>query len=84
MRSILASIFNQIREKEYLFYKIRRRWRLRNKDVTIISSNCSGAFMYYDLGMQYRTPTVNLSIEMKDFVKMAGNLKWYMEQEPVE
>ncbi len=40
--------------------------------------------MYYDLGLQYLTPTVNLSIEMNDFVKMAGNLKWYMEQEMAE
>ena len=40
--------------------------------------------MYYDLGLKYLTPTVNLMIEMNDFVKMAGNLEWYMKQELVE
>lgn len=84
MKKLLNFIFNKLRELEWLVYKKRKRWRLKNQDVTIISSNCSGALMYYDLGMKYRTPTVNLSMEMDDFVKMAGNLRWYMEQEPVE
>lgn len=81
MKKIFDFIFNILREMEWVIYKKRRRRRLKNKDVTIIGSNCSGAFMYYDLGMKYLTPTVNLSIEMNDFVKMAGNLKWYMKQE---
>lgn len=84
MKKYLDVIWNQLREWEWISYKRRRRRRLKNKDVTIIGSNCSGTFMYYDLGMEYLTPTVNLSIEMNDFVKMAGNLKWYMEQELVE
>ena len=46
--------------------------------------NCSWMFMYYDMGLRYLTPTVNLSIEMNDFVKMVRNLKWYMEQEMTE
>ena len=41
-------------------------------------------FMYYDLELPYLTPTVNLSVEMNDFVKMVRNLRWYMEQEMVE
>lgn len=69
---------------EWICYRKGKYRRLRNRDVSIISSNCSGAFMYYDLGMRYLSPTVNLSIEMNDFVKMVKNLKWYMEQELVE
>ncbi len=84
MKRLFDFIFNELREREWRGYKKRKRRRLKNQDVTIISSNCSGAFMYYDLGMKYLTPTVNLSMEMDDFVKMAGNLRWYMEQEPVE
>ncbi len=84
MKKFFDSIFNILREIEWIAYKRRKRWRLKNNDATIIGSNCSGAFMYYDLGMKYLTPTVNLSIEMNDFVKMVSNLKWYMEQELVE
>ena len=40
--------------------------------------------MYYDMGLPYLSPTINLSIGMNDFVKMVGNLKWYMKQEIVE
>lgn len=73
-----------IRELEWIIYRIKKRSRLKNKAFTIISSNCSGTYMYYDLGMRYLTPTVNLSIDMNDFVKMVNNLRWYMEQELVE
>ena len=40
--------------------------------------------MYRDLGLKYLTPTANLAIPMDDFVKMAGDLKWYMQQELIE
>ena len=40
--------------------------------------------MYYDLRLPYLTPTVNLTIDINDLIKMVSNLKWYMEQEIVE
>lgn len=84
MKNFFASMLNLAREREWKQYKITRRNRLKNTDFTIIGSNCTGAFMYYDLGIRYLTPTVNLSIEMDDFVKMVDNLKWYMDQELTE
>ena len=84
MKNRYSSLWDILREKEWISYKKRKYRRLKNRDVSIISSNCSGAFIYYDLGMRYLSPTVNLSIEMNDFVKMVKNLKWYMEQELVE
>ena len=39
--------------------------------------------MYYDLGLPFLSPTINLTIGMEDFVKMLENLEWYMEQEVV-
>ena len=78
---LFSSVLRIFREYEWRSYKKKRRSRLRNMDFTIIGSNCSGAFMYYDLGMKYLTPTVNLSMEMDDFVKMVKNLKEYMNRE---
>ncbi len=77
-------IQDRLRNWEWNQYKKRRYNRLKNKDFTVIGSNCNGMFMYYDLGMRYLTPTINLSIKMNDFVKMVKNLRWYMDQELTE
>ena len=61
-------ILDNYRETEWICYKKRKYRKLKNQDVSIISSNCSGAFMYYVLGMRYLSPSVVLSIEMYDFV----------------
>ena len=82
--NMCAKAYNSLREWEWKEYKKRKRLRLKNENFTVIASNCSGMFMYYDMGLRYLTPTVNLSIEMHDFVKMVRNLKWYMEQEMTE
>lgn len=72
------------RKMEWRRYKRKKCNRLKYSDFTIISSNCVGMFMYYDMGLRYLSPTINLSIEMNDFVKMAENLKWYMSQKITE
>lgn len=71
---------DKIRDLEWAAYKQKRVKKLKNNDFSIISSNCIGMFMYKDMGLKYLSPTINLSIPMNDFVKMAGNLRWYMEQ----
>lgn len=76
-------IWAMMRKWEYAAYCIGRRCRLRNKDFTIISSNCVGGVIYHDLGLKFRTPTVNLTISMSNMVRLAENLKWYMDQELV-
>lgn len=72
------------REEEWRNFKEQRRLKLKNSDFTIIASNCCGTIMYYDLGLPFLSPTINLNIGMKDFVKMVENLPWYMEQEIIE
>lgn len=69
---------------EWIRYKKRKCNRIKNKDFTIIASNCVGTMIYYDMEIPYLTPTVNLSIGMNDFVKMVENLEWYLEQEFTE
>lgn len=71
---------DKIRDLEWSAYKQKRKRKLKNNDFSIISSNCIGMFMYKDMGLKYLSPTINLSIPMNDFVKMAENLRWYMEQ----
>lgn len=46
--------------------------------ISIISQNCIGGVLSHDLGMQFRSPTVNLFIREPDFVKFALNLEHYL------
>lgn len=74
----------ELKNLERKWYNKRNLFRLKNKNFTIIASNCNGTFMYYDLGLPFLSPTINLTIGMNDFVKMVENLEWYMEQEIIE
>lgn len=71
---------NFVQRIEWRLYKEIKRLRLKNVFPTIIASNCNGEFIYYDLKLRFLSPTINLSFEMNDFVKMLANLQWYMEQ----
>lgn len=70
-------------EQEYREFLARRRARLKCFDFSIFCTNCIGGVMYHDLGLEFLSPTINLTIGIKDFIKMAKNLKWYMDQ-PLE
>lgn len=78
MNSVPWKLSDKLRERAA--YLKRRAARLERSDFSIICINCIGGVMYHDLGLEFLTPTVNLTISMPDLVKMAGNLKWYMEQ----
>ena len=54
------------------------RMRIRNKDVSIISMNCTGGILSHDLGLRFLSPTVNLFMRAEDFVKFCENLKYYL------
>lgn len=36
--------------------------RLKNRDFSLLSSNCNGVFILHDLGLRFNSPTVNLWI----------------------
>lgn len=65
-QSILSLAVNNAYEK------IQRR-RLRNHDFTILCSNCAGGVIYHRCGLQFRSPTVNLWLHQRDFLKLAAN-----------
>ncbi len=71
---------NILQRIEWRLYKERKRLKLKNKTPSIISSNCNAGIIYHDMGLRFFSPTINLSFEMNDFVRMLQNLRWYMEQ----
>lgn len=79
---ILHSGFIRIRNKVWSYKHkkicIENRKALRNKDVSIISMNCTGGILSHDLGLQFKSPTVNLFFRAEDFIKFCENLKYYL------
>lgn len=55
---------------------INRR-KLKNKDFTLISSNCNGCLICHDLNIKFNSPFVNLYLEPRDFIKYLNNMDYY-------
>lgn len=56
--------------------KMSMRRRLRTKKVRIVSSMCAGGILYHDLGLQFLSPTINMTIE--PFGLFCENLERYL------
>ena len=48
---------------------------------TIISNNCTGGAVLHELGMEFKTPTINLQILPEQYPKFCERLDYYMSQE---
>lgn len=70
MKNILYKIFRFLLLRKY-------RLMLKNKSMSVLSSNCTGAFTLHDLGMKFNSPFVNLWMSPKDFIKYVENLDTY-------
>ena len=68
-------------EKKRLNYITKQRKRLKNKDISLIASNCNGAFILHDLGVRFNSPFVNLWIKPKDYIKLLKHFDKYMTAE---
>lgn len=64
-----------------------RRWvdkanrkRLTNKDFSLLCNNCNGGQLSHDLGLQFRSPTVNLFFYSDHFFRFCENFEYYIAQ----
>lgn len=80
IKLLLKWLGNKVREKEWSWYKYRKKKKIKG-NPTIIASNCVGTMIYYDMDLPWLSPTVNLMIPMNDFIKFVKKLSWYMKQE---
>lgn len=69
---------------EHKLFVLRRQKKLKNKTPSILSSNCNGAIMLYDLGCRYNSPTVNLYFNTADFLRLLSNPAVYLRAELTE
>lgn len=56
------------------------RFKLKNKDFTIISNNCWGGLISQKYALAYRSPTCGLLILGEDYIKFCSDLKHYLSQ----
>lgn len=61
-------------------YENKERHKLQNEDFTILCSNCIGGIIYNRLGMKFLSPTVNMWMSQRDFIKFSTNLRHYILQ----
>ena len=51
---------------------------------TIISNNCTGGAVCHELGMEFKSPTVNLQILPEDYIPFCAHLKEFMNEQIFE
>lgn len=56
----------------------RLRKKIKNKNVSIIASDCLGGCISHTLGLRFNSPFVNLWLYPKDFIRYCSNIKHYM------
>lgn len=62
----------------------KNRNRLTNPDISIVASNCAGGFLYHWLGLEFKSPFINLYLSNDDFLEAMENLDAFLEGEIVE
>lgn len=69
---------------EHKIYITAKRLRLKNRTMTVLSSNCNGAYLLHDLGCPFNSPTVNLCFQADHFLKFVNNPEKYLSEDLLE
>lgn len=48
-------------------------------NITVLCNNCSGGVIFHELGLKFLSPTINLWMKPKDFIKYCSNLRHYSQ-----
>lgn len=79
---LISNVFLKCYQKVY--YR-RLRNRLKNKDFSLFSPNCYAGLIYHRLGLQFKSPTINMLFpSKKEYLKFVSDLKRYLSYELVE
>lgn len=80
----METIKLQINRLFHLGRNLTSRHRIKNSNVSIISSNCIGGVMYHDLHLPFPSPTINLFFKPDSFLNYVERIKHYNEKELVK
>ncbi len=79
--NIITRIKNKLNRYCRRSINSKNRKKLKNRDFSLIASNCNGGFLLHDLGMRFNSPFINLWIGCRDFLDIISDLKGYMSEE---
>lgn len=71
----VMKVKSKVRDLYYGCLKWYRSKAIRNRNVTIISNNCWGGFMYQSCGLQYNSPTIGLYFFAPEYIRFLRNLE---------
>lgn len=74
MAKFVTFIKNKLQER----INQRNRKRLTNSTPTIIASNCTGGFLYHWLGLEFKSPFINLYMTPEDFLTAMENFEEFI------
>lgn len=58
--------------------------RLTNKEVCIVTSNCTGGIVYHWLGLKFRSPFINLFMVNDDYLRALEDFEQFIASPIVE
>lgn len=62
-------------------FDLERYMKIIDNPPTIITEACYGGYIYNQLGMQFYSPFINTRISEWDYLRLIGNLDYYLNQE---
>ena len=68
---------------KFVYYNTIKRYHslmIRNKNVSVISNNCWGGFMYQSCNLPYNTPFIGLYMYAPEYIALLRNLKENLKQ----
>lgn len=83
LRRISKGIRKIIAQRTKNIYKKRFSSRYNGQPISIISSNCIGGIICNRIGQPQNSPTFNLWIPQRDFIKFISDLPFYLKQDLV-
>lgn len=78
MGGIITALESAMRKLFRFVHRRIQKERLHNHNFSIISPTCIAGVIYHELGQQFLSPTINLWMYDKDFLKFVHNLKEYL------
>lgn len=75
-RGLLARVNPQLRK----WVMAKKRKALTNKSFSFLCNNCNGGIISHDLGLQFRSPTINLFFYSDHFLRFCENFDHYISQ----
>lgn len=79
LKNFIRKLVNLTHRRKHEKYVSDVRERAKGLgDFTLLTSDCIGGLIYHTLGRRFLSPTINLSIDDKDFLKLVSDLKYWL------